>query len=165
MIFRQTRIAKKILSAIRPAVRLFTIGHDGTAGSALVEFTLFAPLLVITSIYTMDYGLYYFNQLEVQNAAQSAVQYAIVTGSAPPSSTDFTGNSITISAPVRGSYCPSSSSPYLTSATQGSTCSDGSIAGIYIGVTGSATYDPLVRFFPFSNSSYILSGAAMVRVQ
>ena len=48
-----------------------------TNGAALVEFTIFAPLLVVTSIYTMDFGLLFYNKMEVQNAAQAGVDWAI----------------------------------------------------------------------------------------
>ena len=47
------------------------------AGAALIEFTLFAPLLVVMSMYTMDFGLFFFRQMEVQNAAQAGVDWAI----------------------------------------------------------------------------------------
>ena len=46
-------------------------------GAALVEFTIFAPMLVVMSIYTMDFGLLFFNKIEVQNAAQAGAQWAI----------------------------------------------------------------------------------------
>ena len=50
---------------------------DGIAGTALIEFTLFAPLLVVMSIYTMDFGLFFFRQMQVQNAAQAGVDWAM----------------------------------------------------------------------------------------
>jgi Flp pilus assembly protein TadG len=56
---------------------MFLVGEDGIAGAALVEFTLFAPLLVIASIYTMDFGLLFYNKMEMQNVAQAGAQWAI----------------------------------------------------------------------------------------
>jgi Flp pilus assembly protein TadG len=141
---------------------MFIVGEDGTA---FLEFTLVAPLLVVSSIYVMDFGLYYFKQMEVQHAAQASAQYAMVNGSAP-GTTDFTGNGITITASTQNYYCASSSSPYsLTAAAQNSTCADGSIAGKYITVSSQATYTSFVRYGLFSQSSYTLTGSAMVRVQ
>jgi Flp pilus assembly protein TadG len=137
---------------------MFMVGEDGTSGAALVEFTIFAPLLVVASIYTADFGLYYFSQMKVQSAAQAAAQYAIVNASAP---TDTSINGITVSSSTNY-YCPDSLS---TPVSLNSTCSDGSIAGKYITVTSSATYNTLVRFGRFSNSTYALAGSAMVRVQ
>ena len=152
-------------------IRMFMIGEDGISGAALVEFTLFAPLLVITSIYTMDFGLYYFKQME--NAAQASAQYAVVNASAAPS-TDFTGNNITIGVPTTNYYCPSSSSPYSLGSpvAQDTACPDGSIAGKYITISAQATYTPLMRDSTgggllglFTKSSYTLTGSATVRVQ
>ena len=135
-------------------------------GTALVEFTLFTPVLFVMSIYTMDFGLYWYNALLVQNAAQSAAQYAIVHGTLP-SKTDFTGNGILVSPPMQNYYCPSSTSPYSLGSpvAQTSTCSDGSSPGKYFNISTSGTYRPLVRYSLLGNATYSLSGIAWVRVQ
>jgi Flp pilus assembly protein TadG len=57
---------------MRQAIRSFLVGEDGKAGSALIEFTLVAPMLVVMSIYTMDFGVLFYRQMQVQNAAASA---------------------------------------------------------------------------------------------
>ena len=62
---------------MRQAIRRFLVGEEGIAGAALVEFTIFAPMLVIMSIYTMDYGLLFYKKLELQNAAQAGAQWAM----------------------------------------------------------------------------------------
>jgi Flp pilus assembly protein TadG len=53
------------------------VGAEGESGAALVEFTILTPMLVIASIYTMDYGLLFYNKLELQNAAQAGAQWAV----------------------------------------------------------------------------------------
>jgi Flp pilus assembly protein TadG len=53
------------------------VGEEGIAGAALVEFAVLAPMLVVTSIYTIDYGLLFYSKLELQNAAQAGAQWAI----------------------------------------------------------------------------------------
>src|SRR5437879_13237371 len=65
-------------SAVWRAIRAFLIGADGISGGAMVEFTIFAPMLLTIAIYTMDFGLLTFSKMEVQNAAQAGIQYAIV---------------------------------------------------------------------------------------
>jgi Flp pilus assembly protein TadG len=62
---------------MRQGIRRFMVEEDGIAGAALVEFTIFAPMLVIMSIYTMDFGLVFYKKLELQNAAQAGAQWAI----------------------------------------------------------------------------------------
>src|SRR6516164_9812474 len=75
MMSRQTSISKR--TAVRQAIRRFMVGEHAIEGAALVEFTIFAPLLVIMSLYTMDFGIYFLNGLEMQNAAQAGAQWAI----------------------------------------------------------------------------------------
>src|SRR5438477_11795611 len=72
---RQTPISRR--TTVRQAIRRFLVGEEGIAGAALVEFTIFAPMLVIMSIYTMDYGLLFYKKLELQNAAQAGAQWAM----------------------------------------------------------------------------------------
>jgi Flp pilus assembly protein TadG len=146
--------------SLRHAIHMFMVGEAGTSGAALVEFTIFVPFLVATSICTADFGLYYFQQMQVQNAAQAGAQYAIVNATAPPFSSI---NGITISSSTNY-YCPSSLS---TPVTLNSICSDNdnSIAGKYITVSSQATYNTLVRSGFFPNATYALAGSAMVRVQ
>ena len=62
---------------LRQAIRAFLVGEDGNAGSALIEFTLLAPLLVIMGVYTMDFGFVFYRQMQVQNAAQAGVDWAM----------------------------------------------------------------------------------------
>src|SRR5258706_16014222 len=64
-------------TALRQAIRRFMVGEEGIAGAALVEFTVLAPMLVVMSIYTMDYGLLFYYKLELQNAAQAGAQWAM----------------------------------------------------------------------------------------
>src|SRR5438309_230445 len=72
---RKTPNSKR--TALRQAIRRFLVGEEGIAGAALVEFTILAPMLVIMSIYTMDYGLLFYKKLELQNAAQAGAQWAM----------------------------------------------------------------------------------------
>ena len=75
---RQSPISKRTTPAIWQAIRMFMVGEDGISGAALVELTLFAPMLLVGTVYILDYGLFFFKQMEVQNAAQASAQYAIV---------------------------------------------------------------------------------------
>jgi Flp pilus assembly protein TadG len=135
------------------AVRSFLLAD---AGAALVELTLFAPLLIISSIVTMDFGLFFLHQMQAQNAVQAAVQFAMATGHLPPSSIDqFPITSST------GTFCPSTSSPYLTPDLP---CPDGSVAGLYVQVWTEANYNPLVPSALFSNP-YTVTAQGWVRVQ
>jgi hypothetical protein len=147
---------------------MFMIGEGGTSGAALVEFTIFAPLFVVASIYTADFGLYYYSQMKVQNAAQAGAQYAIVNGFFPQSFSSINGITITNQDCPGGLglcynyYCPSS---LTTPVALDTPCSDGSTAGKYITIHAQATYNTFVRYWLFPNATYPLAGSAMVRVQ
>src|SRR5262245_21573352 len=67
------------ISAIWNCIRNLTSGADGVSGAALVEFTLFAPILLATAIYAMEFVLLAYYKMEVQNASQAGIQYAIAT--------------------------------------------------------------------------------------
>src|ERR1700680_3608585 len=74
--FRRIPISKKTTSAMRQAIRSFMVGTDGIAGAALVEFTLFMPMIFAMSICTTDFGLLIYHKMQVQHAAQAGAQYA-----------------------------------------------------------------------------------------
>src|ERR1700756_5248245 len=65
------------LSSAAKAVRAFMVGAEGASGAALVELAVFAPILVIMTLYTIDLGLLAFRKMEVQYAAQAGAQNAI----------------------------------------------------------------------------------------
>src|SRR3974390_877470 len=109
---RQTPVSKR--TAVRQAIRKFMVGGDAIAGAALVEFTVCAPLLVIMSIYTMDFGLYFFNNIAMHNAAQAGAQWALANGvynnndiaNAGQNATGFLASQITVTS-TEFCGCPS----------------------------------------------------------
>src|SRR5262245_41864456 len=107
---------------IRQAIRRFLVGEDGIAGSALIEFSLFAPLLVVMSIYTMDFSLLFYRQMQVQNAAQAGVDWAVANrrfnaagiSAAVTNATNYTDITVP-TAPIAWCGCPSSTGVTFTS--------------------------------------------------
>ena len=148
------------ISSLRAAVRAFVNGPEGTEGAALLEFTLFAPMLMLLILGLTDFGLYIFRMTQVEVAAQAGAQYAIqrgafnaagiaaaVTNTACPSGS-CSGFGATISAspaPVQFCGCPSNSGVTKIAAgacTGGLICpSDGSVAGTYVTVQTQAPYN------------------------
>ena len=60
--------------AIRQSFQSLMFGEDG---AVLVEATIIVPILVVMSIYVMDFGLIFYNKTEVTNAAQAGAQWAV----------------------------------------------------------------------------------------
>ena len=150
------------------------VGEDAIAGAALVEFTIFAPLLVVMSIYTMDYGLYFFNNLEIQNAAQAGAQWAIANrvynssaiSSAVTHATNYSAISVAAGYPIEQCGCPSSTG--VTSTTySGATCPNcgSSAGGLYVTVKAQATYSSFIPYGLISSTPYVLTATSTARIQ
>src|SRR5262249_33706118 len=153
-------------TAILQAIRSFVLGDDGIAGTALIEFTLFAPLLVVMSIYTMDFGLFFYSKMTVQNAAQAGADWAIANrvynssliqnaaqNAARPTipitaitvnSTEFCGCAFATAPRVRlqsnGNPPDATCSSTPAACSGGETCPGGAPAGNYVSVC--VTPDP-----------------------
>src|SRR5262245_30088314 len=142
---------------IRQAIRRFLVGDDGIAGGAIIEFTLVAPILVVMSIYTMDFGLVFYRQLQVQNAAQAGVDWAIANHvfnaaairTAVNNATNYTDITLPTDIlnpnPIERCGCPSSSGVTFTANTAPApcpTCSGGAVVGgLYVTVQTQATWN------------------------
>ena len=138
---------------MRQAIRRFLVGEEGIAGAALVEFTIFAPMLVIMSIYTMDYGLLFYKKLELQNAAQAGAQWAMANRVynssyiqiAAQNATKVPANNFNVtSSQFCGCSEDSGGNPAVTQLSTGAcnlasaTCTHG-VPGTYVSVTATPT--------------------------
>ena len=184
---RQTPISKR--TAVRQAIRRFLVGEDGTEGAALVEFTIFAPLLVIMSIYTMDFGFFFYNRLAMQNAAQAGAHWAIANGiynsigianaganatglasQITVTSTEFCGCPSTTGVTLQNGNSPpnpcASPTPTPAICSGGATCSGGALAGNYVAVCAKPT-TAYTSFAPFGLAASFpsVNATATVRIQ
>jgi Flp pilus assembly protein TadG len=150
------------------------VGADGISGGAMVEFTVFAPILLIMAIYTMDFGLLMFSKMEVQNAAQAGAQYAIVNNgydSTAISSAVTNATKFTTITPTSSQFCgcPSATKVKFCSASC-DTCNTGTCAltvqGHYVTVTATpaTAYAPFISFGLLANSADI-SATSTVRIK
>jgi Flp pilus assembly protein TadG len=178
MMSRHSPISK--ITAIRQAIRSFMVGEDG---SALIEFTLVAPLLVVMSIYTMDFGLYFYRNMQVQNAAQAGVDWAIANRifndaairAAATNATNYTVSLPTDSLnpnPQLQCGCPSSTGVVTSGYTYNTptatcipACPNGSVPGRYVTVQTQATWDSFVRYGLFSSANRDVRARATARIQ
>jgi len=167
---------------MRQAIRRLMLGDDGIA---LVEFTIFAPILIVMSIYIMDFGLYFINKLDMQNAAQAGTQWAIATGlynssdiqvaakNAVPAMFQPTQINVTTN---EFCGCPSSTAVALYDSTKpsgvcpgGATCVVGGsteAAGNYVTVTAT-TVSQYKSFIPYGLFAINpdITGKSTVRIQ
>ncbi len=154
-----------------------------TAGAALIEITLFMPILALMAVAIINFGFYFSYRIQVVNAAQAGAQWAItnaVQNGYSSSSTTTAGQdanktalpSVYTAISVTNTLkcgCPSSSgvtlSTWTTSCALGAACSDGSYPATYVQVVASGTFTPFAKYGSFFQASYPLSYTATVRVQ
>jgi Flp pilus assembly protein TadG len=164
-----TQIAKRATRTILKAIRSVAVGNEG---SAALEFTIFAPILLGGAVCTMDLGLGMYRNMQVQHSAQAGAQYAISHGydsaaisSAVTQATTYTAIS---ASPAPNQFCGCPSSTGVTSVTCGSTCTGGVAAGTYVTVSAGATYSTLVPYhavLPAISNSFNLARQATVRIK
>ena len=165
---------RALMRVIWKAVRRVTAGANDASGAALVEFTIFAPMLLASAIYAMDYGLLTFNMMEVQNAAQAGAQYAVANNSSDSTaiSTAVTGATKFTAVTATSSQfcgCPAAAAVTFCSASC-DICSTGTcpitVQGHYITVTATPTtpYKPLITY-GLVGSSYNISAKSTVRIR
>jgi Flp pilus assembly protein TadG len=158
---------------MRRATRSLMFGDDG---AALIEFTIIAPLLVVMSIYTMDFGLLFFKNMEVQNAAQAGVNWAIANRvynysriqTAVNKATNGSGVSVSPGYPLLRCGCPSSTGVAFTTYVPNSCPSCGALEGaLYATVQTQATYNSLAGYGLFSGASATrtLTAESTARIQ
>jgi Flp pilus assembly protein TadG len=173
----------------RPArLSLRSLASD-TAGVALMEITLFLPILVFMSVAIIDFGLYFSYSIQVENAAQAAAQWAITNATQNGYSSGSLNTiktagqqanktplpsvytAISVSTPTLYCGCPSNvtQAAWTTSCAlgipAGTLCSDGSNPGTYVRVVASGTFRPFSKYGSFFPSFYSVSSTATVRVQ
>jgi Flp pilus assembly protein TadG len=173
---------------MRQAIRRFLVGEDGIAGSALIEFTLVAPLLVVMTVYTMDFGWFVYRQMQVQNAAQAGVDWAVANHvfnsaditAAVNRATNYTGITLPTGTlnpnPIERCGCPSTDAsgnptvaftpdtapnPCPTCTVNGATVA----GGLYVTVQTQATWNSFIRYGLFSSATRTLTATATTRIQ
>ena len=152
---KQNSISKR--TAIREAFRVFLFGEAGTAGAALVEATIIVPILVVMSIYIMDFGLLFYNMNEMQNAAQAGAQWAIANGTynssniqvAAQNAMKLPASCVTVTSSEFCGCSDPNANPPVTQLASGActgatnvanlTCNASGVAGNYVTVSASPT--------------------------
>jgi len=178
------------MTAVRQAINNFLAGRKGTAGTAVVEYALIAPMLLVMIVYVIDFGFYIFGRMQVQHAAQAGAQYAVenvasysqgsfVSGIESAVKYDAANPGMfniavpTTSPPTLFCGCPNpmpnatgvkNMTPTTPPNCPSAACTDGTGAGTYVTVSAQGTYATVTPVYGFS-SSYTLTATATVRIQ
>jgi Flp pilus assembly protein TadG len=137
-------------------------------GIAAIEFALLGPILAMSMVVAADAGFGFYSYMQVQTSAQVGAQYAIghtfdatAISNAVTAATPATGIS---ASPTPSTFCGCPSSSTVATATCGSTCTDGSVAGTYARVTATRTYTTIIPY-PMLPASYTQTSVSTVRIQ
>jgi Flp pilus assembly protein TadG len=140
----------------------------GTDGTAAIEFSIIAPLLILMLIGTVDLGIGTYQNMQVQNAAQAGAEYAMARGfntaaisSAVTNATALQGISV---SPAPSQFCGCPSETGIATAVCNSVCPSGAASGTYVTVFAQLTYTTLLPY-PLLPPSYTFVGQSTVRTQ
>lgn len=137
------------------------------AGNAAVEFALCSTLLMTMLIPVVDLGMAFYQQMQVQTAAEAGAQYAMAHGwdSTAISNAITASTPLSVSAspaPAETCGCPNGSA--VAAATCSTYCPNGDLAGKYVTASAQLTYSPIVPYSLLGVST-ALQGTATVRIQ
>ena len=157
------RAAQQIMRNGRGFSRLFF----DEKGTAAIEFGMVGTMLSLLLLGMVDFGMGYWEQIQVGNAARAGAEYAIFKGwnqsgitTAVTSATSLSSISAT-PAPTQSYGCPSVSA--ITTAASGASCTGGGTAGSYVTVNAKASYTTLFTY-PGVTNPLTLTASVTVRV-
>jgi len=139
-----------------------------TKALAGIEFGLLVPIFLMLTVCTIDLGAAAYDEMQVENAAQAGSEYAAVhgynTASISGAITSATRLSGITASPAPSEFCGCPSTTSIASATCGSTCSDGSMAGTYVNASAAVTYTTLIHY-PLFPATFTFVNTATARIQ
>jgi Flp pilus assembly protein TadG len=156
------------MSSLSRLVRRLSCVRANRSGVSSVEFALAVPLLVAILTVLVDFGMGFYQKMQVEDAAQAGTQYALVHGwnsdaiqNAVTSATTLSGVSAS-PAPTQACGCASGSS--VTAADCNGVCANGLSPGTYVTVNAQAAYTPLITYPVFGNS-VTLTAQSVARIK
>jgi Flp pilus assembly protein TadG len=146
---------KDVIPTARATLIQLKTMFAATGGLAAVEFGIVIPLLLAVIIPVCDLGKGLSQQLQVWQAAQAGVQYAMANGFASTAIQNAVTAATSLSsinatpAPAQSCGCPTGSSvaaanPAVPPCT--GLCSNGKQSGTYVTVSATAAYYPLIPY-------------------
>lgn len=138
------------------------------SGAAAIEFGVVVPMLALMVTAVIDIGLGVHSKMQLEDAAQAGVQWAIRNGfdatAISTAVTSATNNSTITATPAPVQYCGCASGSSISSATCGTPCPDGAQAGTYVTVSAQATFNTMINY-PAVPSTYNFATQSTARLR
>jgi len=139
-----------------------------TSGAAAIEFGVVVPMLALMVTAVIDIGLGIHSKMQLEDAAQAGVEWAIRNGfdtnGISAAVTNATNNSSITATPAPVQYCGCASGSSVSTATCGTACPDGAQAGTYVTVSAQATFNTTLNY-PAVPSTYNFATQSTARLQ
>jgi Flp pilus assembly protein TadG len=139
-----------------------------TSGAAAIEFGVVIPMLALMVTAVIDIGLGVHSKMQLEDAAQAGVEWAIRNGfdanGISAAVTNATNNSNITATPAPVQFCGCASGSAISSATCGTPCPDGAQAGTYVTVSAQATFNTTLNY-PAVPSTYNFATQSTARLQ
>jgi Flp pilus assembly protein TadG len=135
-------------------------------GVSAIEFAFVAGILSMLLLGICDFGLGFWEQMQVANAARAGAEYAVKNGYNSADIQTTVANATNLAgmqaspAPSTSCGCPNASTG-VTAATCGSTCPDGGTAGTFVTVSAQVSYRTLFAWPGLSNPMTLASSATV----
>jgi Flp pilus assembly protein TadG len=156
------------MSILSKLIRRLKLLEGDRSGVSTVEFALATPFLIAVLTLLVDFGMGFYEKMQVEIAAQAGTQYALVHGwdsdaiqNAVTSATTVSGLAAT-PAPTKSCGCPSGSA--VAAADCSGVCPNGLSPGTYVTINAQALYTPLMAY-PLFGSNVTLTAQSVARIQ
>jgi len=160
--------ARRFLRAGGMFHAFFQRAIGNTSGAAAIEFGVVVPMLALMVTAVIDIGLGVHSKMQLEDAAQAGVQWAIRNGfdanAISAAVTNATNNSSITATPAPVQFCGCASGSSISGATCGTPCPDGAQAGTYVTVSAQTTYSTMINY-PAVPSTYNFSTQSTARLQ
>jgi Flp pilus assembly protein TadG len=147
----------------RRQLNRFLAAEDGVSA---IEFAFVAGILSMLLLGICDFGLGFWEKMQVANAARAGAEFAVKNGydatniqTAVTNATNLAGIQAS-PAPFSSCGCPNATTGVAT-ATCGGSCPDGSTAGTYVTVNAQVSYRTLFAWPGISNPLTLASSATV----
>ena len=135
-------------------------------GVSAVEFAFVAGILSMLLLGICDFGLGFWEQMQVANAARAGAEYAVKNGYNSTNIQTAVVNATNLSG-IQANPAPSTScgcsnaATGVTAATCGTTCPDGGTTGTFVTVSAQVSYRTLFAWPGISNPMTLASSATV----
>jgi Flp pilus assembly protein TadG len=137
-------------------------------GVGAIEFAFVAGILSILLLGICDFGLGFWEKMQVANAARAGAEFAVRNGYNSTNIQTAVTNATNLSgvqanpAPAQTCGCPDAATGVST-ATCGATCPNGTTAGSYVTVNAQVSYSTIFAW-PGISSPLTLASSVTVRL-